>query len=236
VTESDWLQATDPTPMLRCLGEGVHNRKLRLFVVACCRRIWGLLTDEQCFHMIEVAERYADGMATEEERRAAATAYSASAASRSGSFPAYAAVWARLDGSYPASPAAVQGAASAVRTAFTYGIVPFDPTQVAHVARSECAAQAALLRDIFGPLAFRPLPAVDPEWLAWNGGLVPALAEAAYEERNLPAGTLDPARLAVLADALEEAGCTEAELLAHLRSPDPHVRGCWALDVVLGKE
>jgi hypothetical protein len=61
------------------------------------------------------------------------------------------------------------------------------------------------------------------------------LAEAAYAERTLPPGTLDPARLALLADALEDAGCTDGELLGHLRGPGPHVRGCWALDLVLGK-
>jgi hypothetical protein len=46
----------------------------------------------------------------------------------------------------------------------------------------------------------------------------------------------DPQRLAVLADALEEAGCNDAEILTHLRSPGPHVRGCWALDLILGKQ
>ena len=60
------------------------------------------------------------------------------------------------------------------------------------------------------------------------------MARAAYEERFLPSGELDPARLSVLADALEEAGA-EGELLAHLRGPGPHVRGCWAVDLVLGK-
>ncbi len=69
--------------------------------------------------------------------------------------------------------------------------------------------------------------------LEWNGGLVPRLAEIAYQERLLPSGHLDPARLAVLSDALEEAGCTDAEILSHLRSRGPHVRGCWALDLVL---
>ena len=53
--------------------------------------------------------------------------------------------------------------------------------------------------------------------------------------RSLPAGTLDPARLAVLADALEDAGCTDAGLLGHLRGPGPHVRGCWAVDLLIGK-
>jgi hypothetical protein len=61
------------------------------------------------------------------------------------------------------------------------------------------------------------------------------LAEGAYEQRDLSAGTLDPARVAVLADALEEAGCADADLLRHLRGPRPHVRGCWALDFILAK-
>jgi hypothetical protein len=52
----------------------------------------------------------------------------------------------------------------------------------------------------------------------------------------LPAGTLDSARLAVLTDALEEAGCDNADLLAHLHSNGPHVRGCWVVDLILGKE
>jgi hypothetical protein len=65
---------------------------------------------------------------------------------------------------------------------------------------------------------------------------ITSLAQAAYAERHLPSGHLDPARLAVLSDALEEAGCADAALLSHLRSPGPHVRGCWALDLVLGKE
>ena len=72
--------------------------------------------------------------------------------------------------------------------------------------------------------------------LAWNAGAVRRLAEAAYAERQLPAGALDPARLAVLADALEEAGCTDADLLGHLRGPGPHVRGCWVIDLLSGRE
>jgi hypothetical protein len=50
------------------------------------------------------------------------------------------------------------------------------------------------------------------------------------------AGRLDPTRLAVLADALEEAGCADAELLGHLRGPGLHVRGCWAVDSLLGRQ
>jgi hypothetical protein len=60
-----------------------------------------------------------------------------------------------------------------------------------------------------------------------------SLAQAAYEHRTLPAGTLEPARLALLADALEEAGCTSAAVLDHCRGPGPHVRGCWVVDLIL---
>jgi hypothetical protein len=95
-------------------------------------------------------------------------------------------------------------------------------------------AIANLLRDVFGN-PFRPAPALDPAWLAWTGGTVRQLAEAAYEARSLPDGMLDNARLGVLADALEDAGCADAELLGHLRGPGPHVRGCWAVDLVMGK-
>src|SRR5262249_46380727 len=91
-------------------------------------------------------------------------------------------------------------------------------------------AHAALVRELFGN-PFRPA-ASSSAWLTLQ---VVALAQAAYGERELPAGTLDDTRLAVLADALEEAGCDQADLLAHLRGPGPHVRGCWAVDLILGK-
>jgi hypothetical protein len=92
----------------------------------------------------------------------------------------------------------------------------------------ELAANCDLLRCIFGN-PFHPQPVLDSSILAWNGGTVPKLAQAVYEERAFD-------RLPVLADALEDAGCADAELLGHLRGPGPHVRGCWAVDLLLGKE
>jgi hypothetical protein len=90
---------------------------------------------------------------------------------------------------------------------------------------------ADLLRDIYNPRRLL----LDPAILAWNNATVVRLAQAAYDERHLPAGTLDTGRLAVLADALEEAGCTNADILGHLRGPGPHVRGCWPVDLCSGK-
>jgi hypothetical protein len=90
------------------------------------------------------------------------------------------------------------------------------------------AAQARLVRCVFGN-PFRPAPRLDPAWLAWDDGAARKLAEAAYDERAFD-------RLPVLADALEDAGCTDPELLGHLRSGGEHARGCWAVDLLLGKE
>ena len=95
----------------------------------------------------------------------------------------------------------------------------------------EVAAQSHLIRDIFGN-PFRPVP-LNP---AWQTPTILPVAQAAYDYWTLPAGMLELTRLAILADALEETGCDNADLLGHLRLPGPHVRGCWAVDLLLGKE
>jgi hypothetical protein len=92
-------------------------------------------------------------------------------------------------------------------------------------------AQAGFLRDIVGN-PFRPV-SLAPAWLT---PAVLNLARAAYYNRLLPSGLLDNTRLAVLADAIEEAGCDNQDILSHLRGPGPHVRGCFVLDLLLGKE
>ena len=119
--------------------------------------------------------------------------------------------------------AAASRAAIAARNAALSAQAGADPTP-------ERAAQAALLRCVFGN-PFRPVT-LDP---ALRTPTVVALAQAAYDERQLPAGTLDAQRLAVLVDALEEAGADPA-IVGHLRSDGPHVRGCWALDLVIDRQ
>jgi hypothetical protein len=83
-----------------------------------------------------------------------------------------------------------------------------------------------LFHDIIGN-PFRPL-VLHPAWLSWNNGTVPKLAQAIYDERSFD-------RLPLLADALEDAGCTDADILAHCRQPGKHVRGCWVVDLLIGK-
>jgi hypothetical protein len=70
--------------------------------------------------------------------------------------------------------------------------------------------------------------AVEPAWLRWQGGVVAKLARAIYDERRF-------GDLPVLADALEDAGCDSREILAHCRSGGEHARGCWLVDLLLGK-
>ncbi|VTT98064.1 Uncharacterized protein OS=Sorangium cellulosum (strain So ce56) GN=sce5710 PE=4 SV=1 [Gemmataceae bacterium] len=82
---------------------------------------------------------------------------------------------------------------------------------------------ANLLREIFGPLLFRDV-LIAPEWRTSD---VTALARGVYVEKAFD-------RLPILADALQDAGCDSDEILTHLRSDGPHVRGCWALDLILG--
>jgi hypothetical protein len=100
--------------------------------------------------------------------------------------------------------------------------------RAAWVEEVAAAARSALLRDLFRN-PFHPVPIIDPAWLVWNGGVVRKMAQAIYDARRFT-------DLPILADALEEAGCTNAEILSHCRGPGPHVRGCWAVDLILGQE
>jgi hypothetical protein len=102
-------------------------------------------------------------------------------------------------------------------------------------ARAEYVAQGRRIRDLFGNPFAVIATEIHPDWLAWGDGIVGKLAQEAYEEREQPSGLLSPTRLAVLADALEESGCADEDLLDHLREPGEHVRGCWAVDALLRK-
>jgi hypothetical protein len=231
MTEAQWLAATDPQVMLTFLqARGrASDRKLRLFAVACCRRIWDCLMDRRSCEAVEVSERYADGLARGEEL-AEAWGAARAAARVLDHHPAWAAAWV-ADAGDPSSRTSLESA----KGAGPPGTAPWDVGKTTEF-RDERAAQASLLRDLFGPLPFRLLPPLAPSLLDWNGGLVLHLALSAYECRAEPGGHLDPARLAVLCDALLDAGLPpDAEILQHLRGPGPHWRGCWPLDLLLGR-
>jgi hypothetical protein len=236
MTEEEWNGCNDPEQMLEFLRGKASDRKLRLFAVACCRRIWNLLPDEACRQAVEVAERFADGMCGEQELQAATDAAYHSAEENENaiagqSFAAQAGIYfARRAAAYAAIPSAHEAGVCAARRLHTAAVGAAGDPNTHRTARQAasadvCQYRITLLRDIFGPPCFRP---VDSD-SSWRTEIVTNLAQAIYSDKAFD-------RLPILADALEEAGCTNAELLSHCRGRGPHVRGCWALDLVLGKE
>lgn len=225
--------------MLAFLGGKTSHRKLRLSACACCRDIWHLLSDERSRKAVGVAERFSDGLATEDELVAVrAEAWDAVGAAgdqmeRNGAGAVAKAV--TEDATWDAMPDAAICAANAAAWNASKGVagknvMAFAAAKDAGRAAAK-AKQALLLRDIFGN-PFRHPPKIDSTWLTSDAL---ALAQITYEDTELRGGELDFARLAVLAETLEDAGCTDQQILSHLRGPGPHIRGCHVLDALLGK-
>jgi hypothetical protein len=238
MTEQEWLACADEMKMLEALHGKATDRKWWLYAFACCRRVWHLLSDARSRRAVDVAESYAAGQAGTGDKGAACAAASAAVEAARAAYadvyeaswhPCYHACMAAMYAADVAYPAALYAASHAAEAAALPrgGAAWADPAARAVAEAAHCE----VLRDLFGPLPFRPV-SIAPACLTPQ---VVALAQAAYDQREVPTGMLDGARLAVLADALEDAGCDQAYLLAHLRGPGPHVRGCWVLDLLLGK-
>ena len=214
MTESAWPACRDSIQMLRELRPR-RGRKLELFITACCRRHWSELP-ARIRRQVELLEACAEGQVSSNRIDDEWLEFESWCA-----------------GLYETSNGAGQGRWLAVAEIVSAGwnhdfesYEPDYPSEVQHGRRQERERQADLVRDIFGN-PFRPV-AVDPAWLAWNGGTVPAIAHRVYAERAFH-------DLPILADALEDAGCTNADLLSHCRGGGEHVRGCWAVDLLLGR-
>jgi hypothetical protein len=233
MTEEQWLSCSDPQAMLEWLHQqgNLTDRKARLFAVACCRRIWSLLSDERSRRAVEVADRFADGLVTLEEMRIVAMPTGVAALQNDAARAAAYCTIVKDTDAYDFSDVpghAARAVVAAVVDAVTCRLGGYG--EAIATRASERAAVAALLRDIFCPFASAE---VNPS--PWRTPTVLAHARRAYDDRLLPEGHLDPAGLRVLADALEEAGCHDPELLGHLRAVRPHYRGCWAVDAVLAR-
>jgi hypothetical protein len=202
-------------------------RKLRLFNIACWRRLGHLCSDPRAHRAIEMAEVRADGQIDESEVNSA-TQGALQAFEDNGHGPAESslcyAAWVVADEEGIAPKPTMWAEDQVARAAR-------DAAEQAGGGRSagqaESRVQCDLLRDLYGPLPFRPLT-VHRDWLTWHDGTIPRMASAIYEDQAYE-------RLPILADALEDAGCTDAEILSHLRGPGPHVRGCWVIDLLLAK-
>jgi hypothetical protein len=222
MTEAEWNACTDPMPMLEFLPKSgrASVRKLRLFACACCRRIWHLLAEEWSRQGVEEAERHADGLCSDEQLE--------EVRKRAG----WAAAWA-------GQGAAAEAAAWAASGGKEQGWVEITAARAAWAeapSGGPCPFQSAILRDIFGN-PFHPLRRLDPSLRRGYEVTIVPLAQAVYQERSLPRGTLDNERLGILADALEEASCLDQAILGHCRHPGlVHVRGCWVVDYLLDRQ
>ncbi len=247
MSEWDWITGTNPRVLLSFLRGRISERKRRLFACACCRLVRHLLIDERSWEAVLLAERYADGLATVAELSEAADVanqihldmddrvrrLAAEAAFRcTVDYPEE--LW-QLDHAWSDAALATEGyeieRTSNLSSEDTARMLdswaeawggsgePVGWTDV----NSE-AEMATILRDIFGnpfrPVTFNP---------AWRSSDVVALARGIYDDRAFD-------RMPILADALQDAGSDNDDVLNHCRDTNqPHARGCWVVDLILDK-
>jgi hypothetical protein len=225
VTEKQWLRCGDPGDLELHLDERgpISDRKIRLFGCGCVRTVWADLPNDILRRSILASERYADGEATAAELRKARGA---------------------ANGTFEGLGDIIEDHSAIVVTALCEPTASFPMGSGSSAGLAAVAAELAsdrgkswdagwkrankqyanLFRCVFGN-PFRPV-AFDPAWLTET---VHSLATGIYAERAFD-------RMPILADALEEAGCDNADVLNHCRGDGPHVRGCWVVDLLLGKE
>lgn len=227
-TERAWLSSTTPSSLLTVMKGKRMPRQRRQIAVACCRRVINQMEDPESRRAVEVADRYLDGAASDLELEEAFLTARHVALDRielaqRAAGPALNVAWNKWRPAYAAQLCAARSGAEEV--------VPLLLKLAANLGgsqeESEKAAFCAIIRDVIGN-PFRPVPAVDPLWRAWNDGLIVKLAQQMYAEGAFT-------DMPILADALEDAGCTEASILTHCRSGGMHVRGCWVIELLLEK-
>ena len=257
LTEAEWLACADPKVLLRKAQFRNSRRKSRLFAVACCRAVWPHFVDDRSRRAVEVAERHADGLATDEELQVAATEagrahqeifavlgkvgssleWAAQFVANANPFHAVNTVvwmvrWPRLHHSTPCTLERRTGLAAVLRG--RWKVIPLsEPLPTGADKESECRLIRDIYRNPASPVTFAP---------AWRTPTVLALVRQMYESRDF-------SPMPILADALQDAGCDDPAILDHCRGSavlpacgrpqarqEPHCRGCWLVDELLGKE
>jgi hypothetical protein len=217
MTEKQWLNAKSIEPLRDWWqgrrGRDAFARKERLFACACCRLWWDHLTDKRSRRAVEAAEAFADGFINKPALTRARTA----------------AVRAARDVPTPRRGYSLEESVQIVPNlhrddvfvATTCCLRDAAPDLGLCTQKESEAAQAALLRDILGnpfrTVAFSP---------AWRTDTAVSLAGQMYTAREFSA-------MPILADALQDAGCDNEDVLSHCRGTKNHVRGCWVVDLLL---
>ncbi|QEL19225.1 SMI1/KNR4 family protein [Limnoglobus roseus] len=220
MTEAEWLACVVPQRLLDLVRDRGASRQLRLVACAIARNRWHLLVAPCSRNAVEVAEQFADNFCSVDDLLAAqeraAVVASVAVQREPQSLTTRAARLAVAATTEDAYTAAYLGTAD----------VPNRQLSCAGSGskfREVCVEQVHIYRDIFGN-PFRPVTFF-PSWLTPTSV---AIATGIYDDRAFD-------RLPILADALQDAGCEDADILGHCRGDGPHVRGCWVIDGVLGK-
>lgn len=249
MTEAEWLTCAEPSRLLaslfaRARGDKSTNgdERFRRFAIACCRRVAEVLEfgDTYALDCLEIyaTSRLHEALlkarrfhrpASYDASRALSTVAGAEGVIRlraQARSLATSAVWMCTKSKPTQAAMAYREAAAAMATIKMLGApIPDSHRYNEWLAPdpAELALQASFLRDIFGN-PFLPV-ACSPQW---RTDIAVAMARKMDESRDFSA-------IPILTDALEEAGCSDAAILEHGRGPGPHVRGCWVIDLLLGK-
>jgi hypothetical protein len=235
MTEQEWLVCDNPELMLQFLQGRSSDRKLRLLAVACCRRAGELLRADKHFPaLLSFIECVADGegqqlgpltpAASDEEDHPVSIRFS---------FDAMLALAPSVPYDEPNPLFTLRGSVlyndSWIAAWNTISCLVFQatPGRGTEYDPSGLPFLSEVIRESFGN-PFRSI-AIESSWLSWNDSTIPRIARSIYENQasdDFP----------ILADALEDAGCTDSVILEHLRGPGPHGRGCWAVDLLLDKK
>ena len=215
MTEQEWITNSEWYLLLNHINGKVSDRKLRLFACACCRQIWSKIADPRIRNAVIVTERFADGDVTLDEMH---TATSTALRARD----------------IYESPTSDEDRLKFIREAIWASSAARSSTRSIAKEAAEMASSAAIhaggkfnlqiIRDLVGnPFrthSYQSLPKTQT---------ILQLAQSMYADRDFIA-------MPILGDALEEAGCSNEEILRHCRSNQEHYRGCWVVDLILGKE
>jgi hypothetical protein len=243
MTESEWWSATEPRALDWLFFDALAaDRKLRLFCVACCRRVEHLAGGAPFPFLIRLLESHADGLEDQDRVRLGFQSVAAWHRERMQSLAESRRGIAPIDEVEVAAQGVIVASGEvstelSVRDRHWYSAMryPSSPQRVVqatagtfiHTCPNGVAegVMVRLLHDIFGPLPFRDI-GVQHSWLTSD---VLALARGIYDEKAFD-------RMPILADALQDAGCDNDEILNHCREQGwEHVRGCWVIDLLLGR-
>ena len=210
MTEAEWLACGEPRAMLRFLRGRVSDRKFRLFGSACYLNLWSKVPVAELYRdVLRASEAYAERQITKQEFKVV-----------------------RKRGDYDKAPRVFGEAWEVAQSSAqdcsgeSFNWTPVGDGRAYRSVRERpevVSTHCTFVRDIFGnpfrPVTFAP---------SWRTDTAVSLAKQMYESREFGA-------MPILADALQDAGCDNLDILNHCRGEGPHVRGCWVVDLVLGK-